>query len=124
MREVLTPITACMLFGKSGEAVRRAVAKGLVSSPCELRFAPRPIRLIDLEDAIRYWCRGPWPTYQEPLEEQLGRLRLNSIVIAGFNKVKDTGELVDDPLSHFRVLHYEAIISPNLLGKRPDIDFD
>ena len=105
MREVLTPLAASVLFGKSGEAVRRATAEGLVESPCALRFSERLIRLINLDSAIAYWHRNPWPAYLPPLEATLEHMRLNGLTFHAQLGDGVAGTIEDDPLCHFRVLH-------------------
>ncbi len=115
--EVLTPVAACELFGKSAEAVRRAVAEGFVKSPGELRFGVRPIRLIDLQSALDYWSGGRRrAAYMGPLDDALANMRLNSISIRGYARNMADGTLTDDPLSHFRILHCEALLNVTVLG--------
>ena len=53
--EVLTPLAASYLFGRSGEAVRTAVRKGHVASPFSFWFDGRQIRMVDLQSALAYW---------------------------------------------------------------------
>ena len=104
-REVLTPLAASVLFGKSGEAVRRATAEGVVTSPCTLRFSDRPIRLIDLESAIAYWHRSPRPEYSGPLRAALKEMRLNGMTFAAQEGNYNDDSISDDPLCTFRLLH-------------------
>ena len=73
--DVLTPVAACVLFGRSDEAVRRAVAEGLVHSPIALQFGVQPIRLIDLESATAYWMGTKRPSYMEPFAAEVDRMR-------------------------------------------------
>ena len=74
--DVLTPVAAAVLFGKSDEAVRRAVAEGLVRSPVALQFfGTQPIKLIDLESAREYWMRARRPSWQEPFDREVERMR-------------------------------------------------
>ena len=114
-REVLTPLAACVLFGKSGEAVRRATAEGHVTSPCELQFSERPIRLIDLGSAIAYWHRNPRPAYMGQLDAALAEMRLNGITFAAqVRNIKD-GTLSDDPLCKLRILHPYPLAHYSLL---------
>ena len=53
LKEVITPVAACALFGRSAEAVRRAVAEGFVKSSYALNIGARPIRLLDLDKRIK-----------------------------------------------------------------------
>ena len=73
--DVLTPVAATVLFGRSDEAVRRAVAEGLVRSPIALHFGAQPIRLIELESAKAYWMRTERPSYMEPFAAEVDRMR-------------------------------------------------
>ena len=109
-REVLTPLAACMLFGKSAEAVRRAVAEGHVMSPVALAFGAQPIRLLDLQSAVNYWLPKPRPEYLPRLESALAEMRLYGITFAGQigNIVDDA--IADDPLSRYRVLHAVPLV--------------
>ena len=92
--DVLTPIAACELFGKSSEAVRRATSEGLVNSPVALQFGVQPIHLLDLRSAIDYWARGPRAAYMESMEAAIDRMRGYGITF------KDAWEI-----DHFRILH-------------------
>lgn len=92
--DVLTPIAACELFGKSTEAVRRATTENLVESPVALHFGAQPIHLLDLESALAYWAKRPRPAYFEPLQSAIDRMRGFGITF------KDSGEI-----EHYRVLH-------------------
>ncbi len=99
-RDLLTPIGACVLFGKSGEAVRRAIKEKLVDVPVVLPFnTKQTIPLIDLESARRYWLRHPRPSYYGNLERQLNEMRVNGMTI-----------YQSAALSHFRVLHPYALM--------------
>ena len=53
--ELLTPLAACELFGKSAPTVRRAVAEDHVYAPFTLNATGKPVSLIKLESAIAYW---------------------------------------------------------------------
>ena len=53
--EVLTPLGARSLFGKSAEAVRKAVRLGHVVAPLALWATERGVALISLESALDYW---------------------------------------------------------------------
>ena len=108
-REVLTPLAASFLFGKSGEAVRRATAEGHVISPVELQFSERPIRLIDLHSALGYWHRTR-PAHlakveATKLEAALADMRLYGITFFGQVGSFADGSVSDDPLTYYRVLH-------------------
>lgn len=123
MIEVLTPIAACALFGKSAEAVRRAVAEGHVKSRFELRFGARPIRLLDLDSAMKYWHRSSQPSLR-PIEDDLATMRFNSVVACA--QLMRDGALEDDPLSCVRILHHTSLLTYTLLDNSPpqDIAFE
>ena len=78
--EVLAPLGACFLFGRSSEAVRRAVREGHVETPFSLKFSAKEIRMIDLQSAIAYWAEVP-PTYLSPLDVQINEMRYNGITV-------------------------------------------
>lgn len=91
--EVLTPIAASTLFGKSTEAVRRASREGRVRTRFELNFNGRDnIRCMDLESALHYWAEDPWPAYRGTLAQNLKDLR-------------DFGMLIEVSGDVYRVLH-------------------
>ena len=92
--DVLSPIAAATLFGKSDEAVRRATAEGLVHSPIALQFGVQPIRLICLESAKAYWMTAARPSYLEPFDREVERMRGCGITFA------DSWEI-----ERYRVLH-------------------
>ena len=122
-RECITPVAACALFGKSAEAVRRAVAEGLVTTSCELNFGANPIRLLDLDSAITYWHRSGQPSLR-PIEHDLNLMRFYGVVVHSY--VERNGELEADPLSRVRILHHAPLLSYSVLGKEPpkDLAFD
>ena len=74
-KDVLTPLAACELFGKTSETVRRATAEGLVKSPIALQFGSKPIHLLDLKSAKQYWARGPRAAYMESIDAAVDRMR-------------------------------------------------
>ena len=92
--DVLTPAAAAVLFGRSDEAVRRAVAERLVDSPIALQFGVQAIRLIELESARAYWMRSERPSYMEPFAAEVRRMRSCGITFT------DSWEM-----DQFRVLH-------------------
>ena len=92
--DVLTPVAASVLFGRSDEAVRRAVAEGLVHSPIALQFGVQPIRLIDLESAKAYWMRSERPSYMGPFAAEIRRMRSYGITFTDSWKI-----------DQYRVLH-------------------
>ena len=98
--DVLTPLAACVLFGKSGEAVRRAVKGRLVKSHMVLPFGTKQtIPLIDLDSARRYWVRHPRPAYLPNLEAEIDEMRRHGMTIG---KSRAT--------THYRILHpYELM---------------
>ena len=79
--EVLAPLGACFLFGRSSEAVRRAVREGHVETPFSLKFSAKEIRMIDLQSAIAYWKEGPWLPYLRALDVQIKEMRYNGITV-------------------------------------------
>lgn len=107
--EVLTPIAACVLFGRSGEAVRRAVREGHVRTPFSLAFTAKEVRLIDLQSAAAYWSteRGiglaPWET-------EIAEMRRYGTVI----QVHET---------EYAILHpYPLIATGTKVGALPDME--
>ena len=53
--EVLTPLAACVLFGRSIDAVRTAAKRGHVASRFSMMFNAKQIRFLDLHSAVAYW---------------------------------------------------------------------
>ena len=53
--EVLTPIAACVLFGRSIDAVRTAAKRGHVASRFSMMFNAKQTRFLDLRSAVAYW---------------------------------------------------------------------
>ena len=53
--EVLTPLACSVLFGRSGEAVRRGARGGHIRTRLIVKLTSKPIRLIDFESARDYW---------------------------------------------------------------------
>ena len=62
MKQVLTPLAAAVLFGRSGEAIRLAARAGQVETPVTIMLTEKEVRCIDLESALSYWdfekCRN------------------------------------------------------------------
>ena len=107
--EVLTPLAACVLFGRSGEAVRRAVRKGHVNTPFSLAFTAKEVRMIDLRSAEGYWGTERRTGY-EPWETEVYRMRGYGVVIQ-----------VDE--TEYHVLHpYPLIATGNQVGLLPDLE--
>ena len=96
--DVLTPIAACELFGKSTEAVRRATSERLVEVPVVLQFGANAIPLIALDSAISYWLKGKRASYMPDLQPEIDRMRSCGITFT------DSWEI-----EHFRVLHPGAL---------------
>ena len=96
--DVLTPIAACELFGKSTEAVRRATSERLVESSVALSFGANPIPLIALDSAIAYWGKGKRPSYMPDLQPEIDRMRTCGITFTDSWAIE-----------HFRVLHPFAL---------------
>ena len=92
--DLLSPLAACELFGKSSEAVRRATAEGLVKSPIALQFGSKPIHLLDLQSAKQYWARGPRAAYMESIDAAVERMRG-----CGITFTDEWG------IEHYRILH-------------------
>ena len=92
--EVLTPLAASRLFERSPEAVRTASRKGLVRTELVIDMERRPVRLVTLESAFTYWG----VSRAEDFEEQLDRMRANSIVLSIFGGI-------------YRVLHPRPVVT-------------
>ena len=73
-RELLTPIAARKLFGKSPEAVRQAVRNGCIEAEFDLWVTDKNVSMIRLDSAISYWGQPPGP--------ELQRMRDNCVTIA------------------------------------------
>ena len=109
-KDVLTPIAASVLFGRSNEAVRRATSEGHVTTACVLEFsAKRRVRLLNLESAKSYWLRGERPSYRESFEDEVQRMRLNGI---SFERSATA--------TRFRILHPFPLMILGSLAKDPD----
>ena len=76
--DVLTPMAACVLFGRSGEAIRRACREGHVHTQLALAFTGKQIRLIDLKSAVNYWGDEAWPG---TIASQIEKMKLLGISI-------------------------------------------
>ena len=68
-RELLTPLGARTLFGRSAEAIRKAVRLGHVTAECDLEFTDRKTRLLRLDSALDYWGKGGDPDFDQRLNE-------------------------------------------------------
>lgn len=68
--EVLTPMGAASLFGKSQEAVRKAVRLEHVYAPFDLWITDRAVRMIKLVSAMDYWGTGDDFDFDERLEQR------------------------------------------------------
>ena len=66
--ELITPLGAVFLFGKSTPTVRLAIREGKVRTEIELHIEQRPIRLIELESAIKYWGKD-YQYFESELKE-------------------------------------------------------
>lgn len=108
--DVLTPLAACTLFGRSGEAVRRAAREGHVHTRASLMLTAKQIRLIDLKSALAYWGR-PGGVGIPPLEHSLQDMRAYGFTFR------------PDPHSpELQVLHpYPAVIRHEF-NLTPDLD--
>ena len=73
--DVLTPLAASYLFGRSGEAVRTAARKGHVASPFSFWFDGKEIRMLDLKSALDYWGRDTASRGFKNLENELRQMR-------------------------------------------------
>ena len=74
-RYVLTPVTASHVFpGTTGDPSSvRGQARCKSNRPLPCYSDAKPIRLIDIDSALRYWLREPWPSYRRNLEQDLSR---------------------------------------------------
>ena len=73
--DVLTPLAASYLFGRSGEAVRTAARKGHVASPFSFWFDGKEIRMLALNSALDYWGREAASRGSRDLEDELREMR-------------------------------------------------
>ena len=84
--EVLTPLAAKRLFGKSAEAVRKAVRNWHVEVGFDLWVTDKNVAMIRLHSAIDYWG--------EPDERTLDEMRRNGLTISvdglGYNILHPT----------------------------------
>ena len=110
--DVLSPIAASVLFGKSAEAVRRAVSEEHVESPFALQFGTKAIRMIDLDSAKAYWMRSERPSYMESWSTEVERMRRNGVTV-----------FRSEALTHFRILHpYQLMVSGSLAAIPEDAE--
>ena len=75
--EVLTPRAAVQLFGKSTEAVHKALHNNRVCAAFDLWFTERRTPMILLSSAIAYWG--------EPDAQTLDEMRENGLTLADSN---------------------------------------
>ena len=73
--EVLSPLAAVVLFGRSGQAVRLASRQGRVRTETVCYLERHAVRLIELSSAIAYWGKG------DSFESRLEDLRRGSFVL-------------------------------------------
>ena len=78
-REVLTPRAAAALFGLSEATVRVARLSGAVETALTLAVTGKPIQLLLLDSALRYWRR---PGQREFLRRTLEEFRANGTTIS------------------------------------------
>lgn len=109
LKDVLTPHAACELFGKSTEAVRRAVSEKHVKTPIALQFGSKPIHLLDLESAKAYWARGPRAAYMEEFDGAVDRMRGCGITFTDewgidYYRILHPFPLAFDPAKHPRTV--------------------
>ena len=64
------------MFGKSREAVHKAIRLGRVHSLVDLWFANRSLRLFSLRSAMAYWGRGDDFDFDKRLGEWRSEARL------------------------------------------------
>ena len=74
--EVLTPLAASYLFGRSAEAVRTAARKGHVASPFSFWFNGKEMRMLDLNSALDYWGRDTASRGSRNLKDELRQMSL------------------------------------------------
>ncbi len=70
---VLTPFACSVLFRRSGESVRRATRMGYVKTRLVVNFTGKQVRLIDLNDASKYWGK--------PNAGQIKEMRRNGVIL-------------------------------------------
>ena len=97
--EVLTPLGACILFGRSTEAVRRAARERKVRVELIIDFEASPVRLIELESAQRYWKVPKYPGRGDPLSD-----------------MRDCAPVFEVSGERYRILHPFALIRHDELG--------
>ena len=109
-KDVLSPMAASVLFGKSPETIRRAVNEGHVRSPFALQFGSKAIRMIDMDSAKAYWLRSGRPSYMGAWSSEIERMRDYSITVYRSRA-----------RTHYRILHpFELMLS----GSRAKIPED
>ncbi len=97
--EVLTPLGAAVLSGRTLGAVAKAVRERRVKAPVTLMFLGKEIRLVELASALQYWKAEKHVFHKRTL----GELRQFSFAIE-----------YDD--FRYRVLHCMPPIFTNNLG--------
>lgn len=70
--DVLTPLGAALLTGRSTEAVRVATVQGHVRTRGVIQAGKHPVRLIDLHSALSYWKLSPDDPRVDQLKERGG----------------------------------------------------
>ena len=91
-REVLTPLAAAALFDISEATVRIARLRGFVATALDLRVTGKPVYLLLLDSAIRYWGEP------DDLEARLDEYRANGTTMS-------VGTLF------YNILHPESIVT-------------
>lgn len=71
--EVLAPSAAARLFGKSAEAVHKALTNDRIRAAFDLWFTDRRTPMMSLSSAIEYWG--------EPEERELNAMRENGLTL-------------------------------------------
>ena len=96
--EVLTPQGAGLFAGRTPEAVRVAVEKGRVQTAAVVLFGAKPVPLIDLESATKFWPIND-PLRERYVHDDLQEMRRCAV------------EFVIDA-KRYRVLHPWSAVKP------------
>ena len=79
--DVLTPIAASTLLGRSSEAVRTAARKGFVQTAFTLCVTGKEVNLIRLDSALAYWGKPTGRGFPD-LDGEIERMRGLGVTIS------------------------------------------
>ena len=99
-RELMVPKAAQMAFGKSPEALRKAIHADNVEVVCDLWATERSVPLIRLSSALKFWG-SPDPQVLEAMRENgevfgLNGLAYNVLLHRPFLTLREAQELESD----------------------------